>query len=280
MDIPNKNTEIINDFLTSNIQLKYREEIQLGKREEQVLRLFYGLGPMPGIEPPVDEEGKSAWDGSSIEEIAKIFDETHEEIENIKCMSVMKFIMCALTITKEFNEDEEVEYDLRIPTDPDFSPDDIDEDKVSIFTHIDFSSKEKLSESCDEYMISLLTEDVTEDDETDLLDWDERQELISNLLNTLTEREGKVLSMYFGLRGLERCSVEEIGEVFDITKRSVKRIKNRGVLKMIYRVTKLGNPTYAELASHIDKDLIDSCIKDRGRLYDKFMNLLIDPSEG
>jgi len=188
----------------------------------------------------------------------------------------MKFIMCALTITKEFNEDEEVEYDLRIPTDPDFSPDDIDEDKVSIFTHIDFSSKEKLSESCDHYMVSLLTQD----DETDLLDWDERQELISNLLNTLTEREGKVLSMYFGLRGLERCSVEEIGEVFDITKRSVKRIKNRGVLKMIYRVTKLGNPTYAELASHIDKDLIDSCIKDRGRLYDKFMNLLIDPSEG
>ena len=109
---------------------------------------------------------------------------------------------------------------------------------------------------------------------------DERQKLISNLLGTLTSREQQILSMYFGLRGLERCSVEEIGEVFDITKRSVKIIKNRGVLKMIYRVTKLGNPTYAELASHIDKDLIDSCIKDRGRLYDKFMNQLIDPSEG
>ena len=37
--------------------------------------------------------------------------------------------------------------------------------------------------------------------------------------------------------------------------------------------------TFGELASHIDQDLIEQCIKERGRLLDKFMIQLISPSE-
>ena len=108
---------------------------------------------------------------------------------------------------------------------------------------------------------------------------DERQNLIGNLLMTLSSREEQILRWYFGI-GSEKWSVDKIGENFDIPQRSVRYIKNKGVRRMIYRVTKMDNPTYSELASHIDKDLIDSCIKERGRLYDKFMNQLMDPSEG
>ena len=63
MGIPNKNTETIDWFLGTN--LRYSEDIQLVYKEEQVLRLYYGLGPMPGSEEPFDVDGKNAWDGSS-----------------------------------------------------------------------------------------------------------------------------------------------------------------------------------------------------------------------
>ncbi len=52
MDIPNKNTETIDWFLGTN--LRYSEDIQLVYKEEQVLRLYYGLGPMPGSEEPFE----------------------------------------------------------------------------------------------------------------------------------------------------------------------------------------------------------------------------------
>ena len=64
--------------------------------------------------------GKNAWDGSSIEEIAAIFDNTQEEIEDLKCDAVLKLTKMFLTNMHENNEDGEVEYDLTFPTDPNF----------------------------------------------------------------------------------------------------------------------------------------------------------------
>ena len=103
MDIPNKNTETVDWFLGTN--LKYSEDIQLVYKEEQVLRLYYGMGPMPGAEDPVDVDGKNSWDGSSIEEIAAIFDNTQKEIEDLKCDAVLKLTKLTMTYYSENNED-------------------------------------------------------------------------------------------------------------------------------------------------------------------------------
>ena len=65
-----------------------------------------------------------------------------------------------------------------------------------------------------------------------------RKNYIRGMLRTLTKREENVLRMYFGIDTEGRLSLAEIGQDYDITQDSVRRIKNKGVIKMIHRVTK------------------------------------------
>ena len=91
------------------------------------------------------------------------------------------------------------------------------------------------------------------------------------MLRTLTKREENVLRMYFGLDGKERSTLEEIGRDFDLTGNTIKRVKNKGIRKMMH-------PTRSRLLiSHIDKDLIERCVKERGKLLDEFMKQLLYP---
>ena len=94
------------------------------------------------------------------------------------------------------------------------------------------------------------------------------------MLRTLTKREENVLRMYFGLDGRERFTLEEIGMDFDRKVDYVKRVKNKGIRK-------IKHPTRSSiLTSHIDKDLMERSIKERGKLLDEFLvNLLYPPKE-
>ena len=109
---------------------------------------------------------------------------------------------------------------------------------------------------------------------SDILDKEEdRMNLIRDMLKTLTKREENVLRLYFGIDGT-RLSLAEIGQDYDITQDSVRRIKNKGIRKMKH-------PQRSSiLTSHIDKDLMERSIKERGKLLDEFMmNLLYPPKE-
>ena len=110
-----------------------------------------------------NEDGKNPWDGSSIEEIAESFDNTQEEIEDIKRDAVLEFTKQFLIwMDENKDEDEDVEYDLTMPTDPDFPSEDMMSEnptKTSILDFLDFNSKEKLSESGDNFIVGLLTEE-------------------------------------------------------------------------------------------------------------------------
>ena len=110
---------------------------------------------------------------------------------------------------------------------------------------------------------------------SDVLDKEEdRMNLIRDMLMTLTKREENVLRLYFGIEG-KRLSLAEIGHDFDITQDSVRRIKNKGVLKMIHRVTKY-EPFIYYFSSEVDKDLIARCIdKRKSKLFDEFMVKLL-----
>ena len=119
---------------------------------------------------------------------------------------------------------------------------------------------------------------------SDVFDKEEnRMNYILSMLHTLTKREENVLRMYFGLDGKERSTLKEIGMDFDRKVDYVKRVKNKGIRKVINRVTNHelfesgAKNHWIPLSSHIDKDLMERSIKERGKLLDEFMEQLLYP---
>ena len=55
---------------------------------------------------------------------------------------------------------------------------------------------------------------------------------INRCLHMLTERERDVIILYFGLSGVENCTLEEIGKRFDLTRERVRQIKEKGLRKL------------------------------------------------
>ena len=110
---------------------------------------------------------------------------------------------------------------------------------------------------------------------SDVLDKEEdRMNLIRDILKTLTKREENVLRLYFGING-KRSSLEEIGMDYDLTVNTIRKVKNKGVLKMIHRVTKY-EPFIFYFSSDVDKDLLKRCIDERkSKLFDEFMVKLL-----
>ena len=119
---------------------------------------------------------------------------------------------------------------------------------------------------------------------SDVFDKEEnRKNYIRDVLHTLTKREENVLRLYLGLHDRERLTLEEIGRDFDRKVDYVKRVKNKGIRKVINRVTNHelfesgAKNHWIPLSSHIDKDLIERCVKERGKLLDEFMMKLLYP---
>ena len=110
---------------------------------------------------------------------------------------------------------------------------------------------------------------------SDVLDKEEdRMNLIRDMLKTLTKREENVLRLYFGING-KRSSLEEIGMDYDLTVNTIRKVKNKGVLKMIHRVTKY-EPFIFYFSSDVDKDLMKRCIDEKkSKLLDEFMVKLL-----
>ena len=112
---------------------------------------------------------------------------------------------------------------------------------------------------------------------------EDRMNYILDMLNTLTKREENVLRMYFGIDRERRLTIEEIGQDYDRTRDTIKRVKNKGIRKVINRVTNHelfesgAKNHWTPLSSHIDKDLIKRYVKERGKLLDEFMMKLLYP---
>ena len=109
---------------------------------------------------------------------------------------------------------------------------------------------------------------------SDVFDKEEnRQNYVRSMFKTLTKREENVLRLYFGIDAQRRFTLEEIGRDFDVTVRTIKRYKNKGIRKMMH-------PQRSRfLISHIDKDLIERCKKNwnTNKITDEFMEQLLYP---
>jgi RNA polymerase primary sigma factor len=55
---------------------------------------------------------------------------------------------------------------------------------------------------------------------------------IERSLSTLTSREGDVVRMYFGLNGKNPLTLEEIGDLFELTRERVRQIKEKAIRRL------------------------------------------------
>lgn len=78
--------------------------------------------------------------------------------------------------------------------------------------------------------------DFVEDKETqspsDTLIEKDLKEQINELLNTLTEREEEVIRLRFGLDGGQPQTLQEVGEIFGITRERVRQIESKALEKL------------------------------------------------
>ena len=73
------------------------------------------------------------------------------------------------------------------------------------------------------------------------MEMSQKEESILTLFKELSEREEKVLIMYFGLGGKPKTTLEEMGQDFDLTVENVLQIKNDGIREFIKMIVSTEN---------------------------------------
>ena len=66
----------------------------------------------------------------------------------------------------------------------------------------------------------------------DLLMKSSLQMEIKRVLETLTEREKEVIALFYGIGHTSSCTLEEIGEKYDLTRERVRQIKEKAIRKL------------------------------------------------
>lgn len=89
----------------------------------------------------------------------------------------------------------------------------------------------KVSEDSDTEMSDIIPGE-TLDDIDEKINSDSLKSEINNVFETLTEREAKILNMFFGLNGYNEMSLKEIGEQLDLTNERVRQVKELALKKL------------------------------------------------
>ena len=80
-------------------------------------------------------------------------------------------------------------------------------------------------------MLDVMEGDMEDIPDNNLLDDSLKKEVV-RVLATLTPRESDILECYFGLRGKESMTLEEIGESFNLTRERVRQIKEKALRRL------------------------------------------------
>jgi RNA polymerase primary sigma factor len=92
-------------------------------------------------------------------------------------------------------------------------------------------------EDGDATMLDLMTFDVLESPDTSLMA-DSLREEVKYGLSMLSAREVDVITAYYGLRGNNAMTLEEIGELYGLTRERVRQIKERAIRRLRKSVNK------------------------------------------
>ncbi len=80
-------------------------------------------------------------------------------------------------------------------------------------------------------LLDVLIDDGGETPDNELLNDSLRRE-VQRALSTLTHREADVVTLYFGLNGIQPLTLEEIGEKFSLTRERVRQIKEKAIRRL------------------------------------------------
>jgi RNA polymerase primary sigma factor len=120
-------------------------------------------------------------------------------------------------------------------------------DVEEIAEELDVPAEEVLETILSARSVCSLDESFTDDDERSLLNTLPDQSLespdadvlresarvqLENALNTLDERELRIIRLYFGLDGNEALTLEEIGDMMNLTRERIRQLKERALSKL------------------------------------------------
>jgi RNA polymerase primary sigma factor len=97
--------------------------------------------------------------------------------------------------------------------------------------HMSFDAPISNSDDSEATMIDLYTSEDNLEPDSGLMRESLREEVAQGLA-ILSTREVEVLSAYYGLNGYKALTLEEIGEMFNLTRERVRQIKERSIRRM------------------------------------------------
>lgn len=112
----------------------------------------------------------------------------------------------------------------------DLAPKDIKEAIKNTARHVSMDAPLVNSEDVTNLYDILLSKDSPSPDK-ELIAESLRRE-IERVLSTLTSREGDVLRFYFGLKGHHQHTLDEIGEIFSLSRERVRQIKEKAIRRL------------------------------------------------
>ncbi len=100
-----------------------------------------------------------------------------------------------------------------------------------------------LSKEEDGSLLDVMINESEEAPDQVLID-DSLKNEVKRALNTLTDRESDVLTLYFGLQEHQSLTLEEIGEQFSLTRERVRQIKEKAIRRLRYASKSKSLKTY------------------------------------
>ena len=94
-----------------------------------------------------------------------------------------------------------------------------------------FSIDQRISEDSESQFVDIIPGETLEDIEG-RMNGDSLKYEINNVLETLTDRETRILNLYFGLNGSNEMSLKEIGDELNLTNERVRQVKELALKKL------------------------------------------------
>ncbi len=94
-----------------------------------------------------------------------------------------------------------------------------------------FSIDQRVSEDSESQFVDIIPGETLEDIEG-RMNGDSLKYEINNVLETLTDRETRILNLYFGLNGSNEMSLKEIGDELNLTNERVRQVKELALKKL------------------------------------------------
>ncbi|MFC2113018.1 RNA polymerase sigma factor RpoD/SigA [Bacteroidota bacterium] len=119
--------------------------------------------------------------------------------------------------------------DLEISQVMEYAPRDVTEAVKNSMRHVSFDAPFAHDEDRNLYSVSSNTDSVLPDE---MLIRDSLRSEIERVINTLTLREANILRLSFGLNGRQAHTLEEIGEIYNLTRERVRQIKEKATRRL------------------------------------------------